>query len=130
MLEILTRITEGNGQAGDIELLEELCHAIKDGALCGLGQTAPNPVLTTIKYFKDEYIDHIENKKCTAGECRELVKYEISADKCRGCTLCARSCPVNAITGSVKEPHTIDTDKCIKCGKCYESCRFGAIVKE
>lgn len=130
MLEILTRITEGEGKPGDIELLEELCHAIKDGALCGLGQTAPNPVLTTIKYFKDEYTDHIENKKCTAGECSALVKYEIDAEKCRGCTLCARNCPVNAITGNVKEPHTIDPKKCIKCGKCFESCRFGAIIKE
>lgn len=130
MLEILTRITDGKGKPGDIELLEELCHAIKDGALCGLGQTAPNPVLTTIKYFKDEYTDHIENKKCTAGECSALIKYEIDAEKCRGCTLCARNCPVNAITGNVKEPHTIDPKKCIKCGKCFESCRFGAIIKE
>ncbi len=129
MLEMLTRITEGKGQEGDIELLEELCYSIKDGALCGLGQTAPNPVLTTIKYFRNEYEAHIKDKKCPAGECSELIEYSIDADKCRGCTLCARNCPVNAISGSVKNPHIIDTDKCIKCGKCYSSCRFDAVVK-
>lgn len=129
MLEILTRITEGKGKAGDIELLEELCYGIKDGALCGLGQTAPNPVLTTIKYFKDEYVEHIENKSCPAGECSSLIEYSIVEDKCKGCTLCARNCPVSAISGTVKEPHTIDTDKCIKCGKCIENCRFGAIIR-
>lgn len=130
MLEILTRITEGKGKAGDIELLEELCYGIKDGALCGLGQTAPNPVLTTIKYFKDEYIAHIENKTCPAGECAGLIEYTILEDKCKGCTLCARNCPVAAISGSVKQPHTIDTDKCIKCGKCMENCKFGAILRK
>lgn len=129
MLEMLTRITEGKGQEGDIELLEELCYSIKDGALCGLGQTAPNPVLTTIKYFRDEYVAHIQNKNCPAGECSALIEYSIDADLCRGCTLCARNCPVDAITGKVKEAHTIDTDKCIKCGKCYASCKFNAIVK-
>ncbi len=129
MLEILTRITEGNGKDGDIELLEELCYGIKDGALCGLGQTAPNPVLTTIKYFKDEYIAHIENKTCPAGECSSLIEYSIDADKCKGCTLCARNCPVNAISGSVKQAHIIDTDKCIKCGKCIENCRFDAVIR-
>lgn len=130
MLEILTRITEGKGQDGDIELLEELCYGIKDGALCGLGQTAPNPVLTTIKYFRDEYVKHIEEKKCPAGECSSLIEYSIVADKCKGCTLCARNCPVNAISGSVKEPHVIDTDKCIKCGKCIENCKFGAVIRK
>lgn len=130
MLEILTRITEGKGKDGDIELLEELCYGIKDGALCGLGQTAPNPVLTTIKYFKDEYIAHIENKTCPAGECSNLIKYSINADACRGCTLCARNCPVGAISGSVKNPHMIDTEKCIKCGKCIQSCKFGAVVRK
>lgn len=129
MLEMLTRITEGKGQEGDIELLEELCYSIKDGALCGLGQTAPNPVLTTIKYFRDEYVAHIQDKNCPAGECSALIEYSIDADLCRGCTLCARNCPVDAITGKVKEAHTIDTDKCIKCGKCYASCKFNAIVK-
>ena len=130
MLEILTRITEGKGKDGDVELLEELCYGIKDGALCGLGQTAPNPVLTTIKYFKDEYIAHIENKTCPAGECASLIKYSIIEDKCKGCTLCARNCPVDAISGSVKQPHTIDADKCIKCGKCMQNCKFGAIIRK
>lgn len=130
MLEILTRITEGKGKDGDIELLEELCYGIKDGALCGLGQTAPNPVLTTIKYFKDEYIAHIENKTCPAGECSSLIEYSVDADKCKGCTLCARNCPVNAISGTVKNAHIIDTEKCIKCGKCIDNCKFGAIIKK
>jgi NADH-quinone oxidoreductase subunit F len=129
MLEMLTRITEGNGQDGDIELLEELCYSIKDGALCGLGQTAPNPVLTTIKYFRNEYEAHIKDKKCPAGECSSLIEYKVNAELCKGCTLCARNCPVDAITGSVKTPHIINTQKCIKCGKCYTSCKFGAIVK-
>ncbi len=129
MLEILKRITEGKGKEGDIELLEELCYGIKDGALCGLGQTAPNPVLTTIKYFRNEYEAHINEKKCPAGECSDLIEYFIVPDKCRGCTLCARNCPVDAITGEVKSPHTIDTAKCIKCGKCFSSCRFDAIIK-
>lgn len=130
MLEMLERITKGEGKDGDIELLEELCYSIKDGALCGLGQTAPNPVLTTIKYFRNEYEEHINNKKCPAGECSDLVEYKIIKDKCKGCTLCARNCPVDAIGGSVKQPHEIDPAKCIKCGKCYSSCRFDAIVKE
>ena len=130
MLEILERISKGNGKDGDIELLEELCYSIKDGALCGLGQTAPNPVLTTIRYFRDEYVEHIENKKCPAGECSDLITYRILEDKCVGCTLCARNCPVDAISGEVKKTHTIHQDKCIKCGKCYSSCRFSAIVKE
>lgn len=130
MLEILTRITEGKGQDGDVELLEELCYGIKDGALCGLGQTAPNPVLTTIKYFKDEYIAHIKDKTCPAGECSSLIEYSINADACKGCTLCARNCPVGAISGTVKNPHVIDTDKCIKCGKCIQSCKFGAVVRK
>ena len=117
MLEMLERITN-------------LCYAIKDGALCGLGQTAPNPVLTTIKYFRDEYEAHIKDKKCPAGECSALIEYKINPDKCKGCTLCARNCPVNAISGTVKQPHEIDTDKCIKCGKCYQCCKFSAVVKE
>ena len=130
MLEILTRITEGNGQPGDVELLEELCYGIKDGALCGLGQTAPNPVLTTIKYFRNEYDAHINDKKCPAGECSSLIEYSIDKDKCKGCTLCARNCPVGAISGEVKSAHTIDINKCIKCGKCIATCRVGAVVRK
>jgi len=130
MLEILTRITDGNGREGDIELLEELCYGIKDGALCGLGQTAPNPVLTTIKYFRNEYEAHINNKKCPAGECSNLIEYSINPEKCRGCTLCARNCPVGAISGTVKTVHSIDPQKCIKCGKCISSCNFGAVIKK
>ncbi len=127
MQEILTRIVEGNGKDGDIELLEELCNAIKDGALCGLGQTAPNPVLTTIKYFKNEYEAHINEKKCPAHECTAMLSYVIDADKCKGCTLCSKKCPVNAISGELKSAHTIDTAKCIKCGQCIMLCKFGAI---
>ncbi|MDO4517604.1 MAG: NADH-quinone oxidoreductase subunit NuoF [Bacillota bacterium] len=129
MLEILERITNGEGKDGDIELLEELANKIKDGSMCGLGQTAPNPVLTTIRYFRNEYEDHIYKKKCTAKSCKALLTYTIT-DACKGCTLCARNCPVEAISGSVKELHVIDNDKCIKCGKCMDHCKFGAIVKE
>ena len=127
MLEILTRITEGNGKDEDIDLLEELCLAIKDGALCGLGQTAPNPVLTTLKYFKNEYVEHIRDEKCAAHECTNLLRYEINADLCRGCTLCSKKCPVNAIEGTVKNPHIIDMSKCIKCGNCKTVCKFNAV---
>lgn len=127
MLEILNRIVNGEGRDGDIELLEELCTTIKDGALCGLGQTAPNPVLTTIRYFRNEYEAHIYDKKCPAGHCPSLITYQIDPEKCRGCTLCAKKCPVGAISGTVKEPHTIDSAKCIKCGKCLETCKFGAV---
>lgn len=127
MLEILNRIVKGEGREGDIELLEELCYSIKDGALCGLGQTAPNPVLTTIKYFRNEYEAHINDKKCPAKSCPDLLEYTIDADKCRGCTLCAKKCPANAISGEVKSAHKIDRDKCIKCGSCVSVCRFGAV---
>lgn len=127
MLEILNRIVKGEGREGDIELLEELCYSIKDGALCGLGQTAPNPVLTTIKYFRNEYEAHINDKKCPSKSCPDLLEYTIDADKCRGCTLCAKKCPANAISGEVKSAHKIDRDKCIKCGSCVSVCRFGAV---
>lgn len=129
MLEILERITKGEGKDGDIELLEELAIKIKDGSMCGLGQTAPNPVLTTIKYFRNEYEDHIYNKKCTAKSCKSLISFNIT-DACKGCTACSKKCPVGAISGEKKEMHVIDHDKCIKCGKCEETCKFGAIVRD
>ena len=108
--------------------MEELCKGIKDGALCGLGQTAPNPVLTTIRYFRDEYDAHIREKRCPAHECAALRTYAIDAAKCKGCTACARKCPAKAITGAVKQPHTIDSEKCIKCGACAAACKFGAVT--
>ena len=126
--ETLVRITEGKGCEGDVELLEELCTGIKDGALCGLGQTAPNPVLTTIRYFRDEYDAHIREKRCPAHECAALRTFAIDPAKCKGCTLCSKKCPVGAISGSVKVPHVIDAAKCIKCGACAEACRFGAVL--
>lgn len=128
MLEILERITQGKGKDGDIETLEELSNKIKEGSLCALGGTAPNPVLTTIKYFRNEYEDHIYKHKCTAHSCTALLTFEILEDKCTGCTLCARKCPVKAITGEVKKLHTIDQAICIKCGKCVETCKFKAIT--
>ena len=127
MLEILTRITEGKGEEGDIERLEELSYQIKDSSLCGLGQTAPNPVLTTIKYFRDEYETHIRDKKCTAKVCTKLLTYEVDEDNCTGCTVCAKNCPVDAISGARKELHFIHQDVCIKCGVCYTKCKFEAI---
>ena len=128
MLEILGRIVEGEGQEGDIEKLEELCMAVKDGALCGLGQTAPNPVLTTIRYFRDEMEAHITEKRCPAGECRNLITYSIDQDKCIGCSACAKKCPADAISGEVKSPFVIDADKCVKCGNCKTVCRQDAII--
>lgn len=130
MLGILTRIVNGEGKEGDSELLEELCYAVKDGALCGLGQTAPNPVLTTLKYFKNEYDAHINDKKCPAKECAELITYSIDSEKCRGCSLCAKKCPVGAISGQLKNPYKINTELCIKCGNCLTACRFGAVFAQ
>ena len=127
MHEILTRITEGKGREGDVELLQELCMGIKAGALCGLGQTAPNPVLTTIRYFRDEYDAHIREARCPAHECAALRKYEIDPAKCKGCTMCARKCPVGAISGELKKPHSIDQSKCVRCGQCKAVCKFGAV---
>ncbi len=129
LLEVLTKITDGNGEMEDIDKLEELCNSIKASALCGLGQTAPNPVLSTLKYFRDEYIAHVKDKKCPAGVCKNLLNYTIIADKCKGCSACSRKCPVNAISGEIKSPFTIDSEKCIKCGACVETCKFDAIVK-
>ena len=128
--EMLEKITDGKATLKDLDELEELCYYIKENSLCGLGQTAPNPVLATLKFFRDEYIAHVVDKTCPAGVCKKLVKYEIVADACKGCTLCARKCPVGAISGTVKNPHTIDTNKCIKCGVCIDSCKFGAIIKK
>ncbi|MBR5614797.1 MAG: NADH-quinone oxidoreductase subunit NuoF [Clostridia bacterium] len=130
LYEILEKITSGNGTMEDLDKMEELCYSIKATALCGLGQTAPNPVLSTLKYFRDEYEAHVRDKTCPAGVCKKLVKYEIVADKCKGCSLCARKCPVGAITGEVKSPFTIDSEKCVKCGVCMDSCKFGAIIKK
>ena len=129
LLEILDKIIAGNGELEDLDRLEELSNYIKSASLCGLGQTAPNPVLSTLRYFRDEYVAHIVDKKCPAGVCKSLLQYKIIEDKCKGCTACARKCPVNAISGSVKNPHVIDTSKCIKCGACVATCKFGAIYK-
>ncbi len=130
LLEILNKITSGNGTLEDIDKMEELCYYIKENSLCGLGQTAPNPVLSTLKYYRDEYEAHVVEHRCPAGACKALTNFYIEADKCKGCTLCARNCPVGAISGSVKQPHSIDTTKCIKCGVCMEKCKFGAVVKK
>lgn len=130
MLEILTRISEGKGEMEDLEKLEELANFIQTNSLCGLGQTAPNPVLSTMRFFRDEYVAHIKDKTCPAGVCKKLLKYSIIEEKCKGCTICARNCPVDAISGAVKTPHVIDTAKCIKCGACMDNCRFGAIIRK
>lgn len=130
MLEILEKITKGQATMEDLDKLEELCYHLQSSSLCALGQTAPNPVLSTLRYFRDEYIAHIVDKKCPAGVCKDLLQYKIDPDKCKGCTLCARTCPADAIIGSVREVHMIDSEKCLKCGACIEKCRFGAIYKE
>ena len=130
LLEMLNKITEGRGTLEDLDKMEELCYYIQKNALCALGQTAPNPVLSTLKYFRKEYEAHVVEKRCPAGVCKKLVSYEIDPEKCRGCTACARKCPVGAITGRLREAHTIDKNKCIKCGACLETCKFGAISKK
>ncbi|SHE33990.1 NADH-quinone oxidoreductase subunit NuoF [Desulforamulus putei] len=128
MLALLTKITEGKGTEEDLALLEELAQNVKDGSLCGLGKTAPNPVLTTLRYFRDEYIAHVRDKKCPAGACQALKEYYIDPEKCKGCTVCARVCPAGAITGDKKQPHVINVELCLKCGACMEKCKFGAIM--
>ncbi len=130
LLEMLTKITQGKATMEDLDRMEELCYYIKDNSLCGLGQTAPNPVLSTLKYFRDEYVAHIVDKKCPAGVCKALLQYKIDPEKCKGCTLCKRNCPVGAISGEIRQPHVIDTAKCVKCGVCMNNCKFGAISKE
>ena len=130
MFEILEKITSGKAELADLDKLEKLCYHIKSNSLCGLGQTAPNPVLSTLRYFRDEYMAHVVDKKCPAGVCKDLLSYNIITEKCIGCTACTRVCPVNAISGEVKKPHEIDQSICIKCGACMEKCRFAAIVKK
>ena len=129
MYEILDRISKGQGELEDLDRLEHLAQYIKDNALCGLGQTAPNPVLSTLRYFRDEYIAHVVDKRCPAGVCKDLLSYTIDPEKCKGCTLCKRNCPAGCIEGSAKQPHVIDQTKCIKCGACMANCHFGAITK-
>lgn len=128
--ELLEKVTRGEATLADLDKMEALCHYIKDNALCGLGQTAPNPVLSTLRYFRDEYIAHVVDKRCPSGVCKHLLRFVILPDKCRGCTLCAKNCPADAIHGTLRNPHVIDTDKCLKCGVCIEKCKFGAIIKK
>ncbi len=130
LLDLLTKITEGDGTLEDLDTIEELCNHIKSSALCGLGQTAPNPVLSTLHHFRDEYIAHVVDKRCPAGVCKALIQFTVDPTKCKGCTRCTRSCPTGAISGTIKSPHVIDHSKCIKCGVCMDVCRFGAVIKE
>ena len=130
LLTLLEKIADGKGELDDIKKIEHVGRAMQKAALCGLGQTAPNPVLSTLRYFKDEYLEHINEKKCRAGKCKNLVAYAIDPAKCKGCTACARKCPVGAISGEVKKPHAIDPAKCIKCGVCMSTCKFGAVLRK
>lgn len=130
MLEILTKITEGKGTMEDLAALEELARTVKTNSLCALGQTSANPIVSTLTHFRDEYIAHIQDKKCPAKVCKKLMQYKIDPAKCKGCSLCARQCPVSAISGQIKSPFEIDQEKCIKCGMCMSSCKFKAISKE
>ncbi len=130
LLEMLTDITEGKADMQELEKMENLCHYIKENSLCGLGQTAPNPVLSTLQYFRDEYVEHIKEHKCRAGVCKAMLRYTILEDKCKGCSACSRICPVGAISGTVKNPFKIDWDKCIRCGACLNTCKFKAIIRE
>jgi ferredoxin len=129
MLEVLERITDGKGKEEDVDLLRELAYQIKNNTVCGLGQTAPNPVLTTLKYFPEEYEAHIRDKKCPAHSCAALVTYSIRADACKGCAMCVKACPSEAISGEKKKAHEINIGLCIKCGKCFETCKFDAVIK-
>ena len=129
LLQLLTKITEGKGEPEDLVKIEELASHMKQSSLCALGQSAPNPILSTLRYFRQEYVDHIEKKHCEAGVCKALLTYSIDPTKCRGCTLCARNCPTHAISGKVREAHVIDKDICIKCGVCMQNCKFGAVVR-
>ena len=129
LYDLLDKITNGEGTLEDLDTIEELCQHLKSSALCALGQSAPNPVLSTLRYFRDEYVAHVVEKRCPAGVCRNLLRFTIDPSKCKGCTLCAKNCPVNALSGTVKIPHTIDPSKCIKCGLCKANCRFDAIIR-
>jgi NAD-dependent dihydropyrimidine dehydrogenase PreA subunit len=130
MWEIVRNITEGNSKESDLDLLETLANAVKDASMCGLGQTAANPVLSTLRYFNEEYLAHIRDKKCPAGVCKDLIEYSIIAENCTGCMVCARVCPQDAITGEKQQVHVLDQEKCIKCGACFEACKFDAILVE
>lgn len=129
MLEIVESITKGEASCGDLELLEELAYAVKDASMCALGQTSANPALSTLRYFRDEYLAHIEEKRCPAAVCRALIEFSINEDVCTGCGLCRKECPAQAIEGERLEPHRISSDRCMKCGVCMETCKFGAITK-